>query len=85
MDQETIQKAVEAIQRFMKPIVEAITRLWRAFKAWLSKHPATVSLLRREMAKRSKRRVRPQPLPAVKVYRSQVTYRSVPRVARSRC
>lgn len=87
MDPETIQKAIEAVQRVMKPILETINRVWKAFKDWVSKNPVFIKLLRREMAKRNRIESRAlyQPLPTVKAYCSQVRFRPVPRLARSRC
>ncbi|MED5019323.1 hypothetical protein P9847_18640 [Paenibacillus chibensis] len=63
----------------MKPIIETIARMWKAFKAWVSEHPTLIKMLRREWAKRNQIKARTlfQPLPDVKVYLSQVTYRPV--------
>ncbi|MNW55258.1 hypothetical protein D3C74_329060 [compost metagenome] len=90
LDPEVIQKlteAMEAVQKIVKPIVEAVNRLWNTFKDWISKHPGIVKFLQRELVKRSRVGARElfRPQSAVKVYRSQVAYWPVRQVARSRC
>lgn len=88
MDLKTIQKAFEAVQRALKPIVEAITRLWKTFKTWVSECPHIVKLFRREQTRNCNRagvRSLFQAQPKMKVYHSQVSSRHVRQVARSSC
>lgn len=90
MDPEAIQRFIEAletVQKIVNTVVEAVNRLWNTFRDWISKHPGIVKFLQRELGKRSRvgSRALFRPQSVVKVYRSQVAYRPVRQVARSRC
>ncbi|MGG1878274.1 hypothetical protein ABDI30_11990 [Paenibacillus cisolokensis] len=88
MDPEAIQNVIDKLKQLMAPIIEAIMKLWRALKSWIMENPSFAKLLRKELNKRN--RLGAKSLfklhrPAIKVYQSQVTYRPVRQVARSRC
>ncbi|MNW40397.1 hypothetical protein D3C74_175100 [compost metagenome] len=86
MDTEQLQKIIDAIHSFVNDVSQMLNRMLQAFKSWLKDNPVFVKLMRRELQKRNGgvRSLFRQDQ-AVKVYRSQVTYRPVRQVARSRC
>ncbi|MNW46664.1 hypothetical protein D3C74_239720 [compost metagenome] len=86
MDTEQLQKIIDAIHSFVNDVSQMLNRMLQAFKSWLKDNPVFVKLMRRELQKRNGgvRSLFRQDQ-AVKVYRSQIMYRPVRAVARSRC